>query len=284
MSNQSEESFQLKNQSVGFFIVWPVENSKNVELVFEKFEKVGEDDTKNDQPKNKRAKLDEEKEEKEKKEKEKKEKEEEKEEKKEKKEKKEEEKEEEKEKEEKEKEKEEEEEKLGIVEYDTIDICDPSIEWRAHVTYTTSERSDSKGLAAIIAKTFNDNYYEMKKADPKMYEHPGKIFITKTGVVNMNAIFNPGKPRLDANDDVKAREGYLKSCLQELGEYMKKEGIKTIAMPWFMNCDLAGGDWSDTLKLITKFANEHNVYVLLCSLKPIRREQLIYYDVKERDK
>ena len=80
----------------------------------------------------------------------------------------------------------------------------------------------------------------------------------------MYAQLFPGKPK--NGDTYEQRKKWFSVCLQKIG---KAKGIeKSIAFPYKIGCGLAGGDWTDYLRMIKKFALDNpHIDVLIVSLE-----------------
>lgn len=102
---------------------------------------------------------------------------------------------------------------------------------------------------------------------------PGEISVMGNGenqryIINMYAQIRPGCSSLyvlkqsdGANDRIK----YFISCLQKIKQI---ENLESIAFPFGIGCNLAGGDWSKYYKILKKFAESiPEVKVYIISLK-----------------
>jgi O-acetyl-ADP-ribose deacetylase (regulator of RNase III) len=66
-------------------------------------------------------------------------------------------------------------------------------------------------------------------------------------IANLFAQYYPGKPKY--YETAEKRIAWMASCLKALGDFMNKNNLKTLAIPYGMGCGLAGGDWKQYRKL-----------------------------------
>lgn len=73
-------------------------------------------------------------------------------------------------------------------------------------------------------------------------------------VINMFAQLFPGQPKFpnSAKDGSLARESYFKKCLDNIAAI---PGLKSIAFPYKIGCNLAGGNWDNYQRMIDRFAD-----------------------------
>jgi O-acetyl-ADP-ribose deacetylase (regulator of RNase III) len=105
----------------------------------------------------------------------------------------------------------------------------------------------------------------------KTFDQPGTIKICSSNseevelphIICMFAQFSPGKPGAytydsSVDDSKENRIKWFQSCLLEI----EKLGLKRIAMPYFIGCGLAGGDW----KVYQDLLEKSNVDIVLYQL------------------
>ena len=100
-------------------------------------------------------------------------------------------------------------------------------------------------------------------------ESPGCIIVRGNGedqrfVINMLGQLFPGRPKFPESslDGTAARQGNFKSCLEKIGAI---DGIQSVAFPFKIGSDLAGGDWNTYRSMIEKFAERNpniTVYIV----------------------
>jgi O-acetyl-ADP-ribose deacetylase (regulator of RNase III) len=145
-----------------------------------------------------------------------------------------------------------------------------------------------KGLATIIFKKWKEsNIYSKRTKNSKT----GTIDITETSMTKKKNSHNkiiigtfsqkyPGKPH-KSDDTTNMRIKWFKNCLTQIAEYIdnknnnnnnnennndendNNELIKSVAMPYFIGCGLAGGDWKVYYKIISDWSNENEIDVVL---------------------
>jgi O-acetyl-ADP-ribose deacetylase (regulator of RNase III) len=83
-------------------------------------------------------------------------------------------------------------------------------------------------------------------------------------VINMFAQYYPGRTKYpnSQKDGIKTREKAFYHCLLRVAEI---ENLESIAFPWRIGCNLAGGDWEHYLGKLHNFAkyvsDKHNTIV-----------------------
>jgi hypothetical protein len=120
---------------------------------------------------------------------------------------------------------------------------------------------NAAGLASSIFCTFPyADIYSSRKLNfnPIDEDFPGNISIKGNGnderyVINMIAQYYPGKSQsgynsFDSKDD---RLKYFNRCLSKIAAI---KDLQSIAMPKYVGCNLAGGNWEDYNKLLEIFA------------------------------
>lgn len=120
------------------------------------------------------------------------------------------------------------------------DLLSCDAEYIVQQCNTTSKKC--LGLSSLIAKKWPTcNFYRETR-------EPGSVVI-KERVIGMMAQVNPGKPK--GEETKKSREILFLKCLDQLPP------AKSIAFPFGIGCGLAGGEWTNYLKLI-KFWAKNN--------------------------
>lgn len=79
-------------------------------------------------------------------------------------------------------------------------------------------------------------------------------------VINMFAQYYPGKPKYPESklDGILARQQYFYQCLLKIA---KISDLESIAFPYKIGCNLAGGDWNYYYGVLNNFANHvHDKY------------------------
>lgn len=121
----------------------------------------------------------------------------------------------------------------------------------------------SAGVAKLIFERFpySDTYSSRTDADV-----PATIKILGNGddqryVINMFGQYYPGKPKYpDATlDGTKTRERYFHQCLMKV---INIPELESIAFPYKIGCNLAGGNWNNyfgTLENFSKYAEDDDV-------------------------
>jgi len=90
-------------------------------------------------------------------------------------------------------------------------------------------------------------------------DEPGTIKISGDGqdqrfVVAMFAQVYPGRSKTGYSNDVdsiSSRATYFKTCLNK----MSKISMSSVAFPWRIGCDAAGGDWNFYMDMIVEFSD-----------------------------
>lgn len=113
---------------------------------------------------------------------------------------------------------------------------------------------NSAGMAESIFNAFPwSNIYAERSIDidyKKLPEgnRPGDIVIRGNGtdqryVINMIAQLFPGRPRYpdSTQDGTRARQTFFQICLNKIARI---DGLRSIAFPYRIGCNLAGGDWT----------------------------------------
>ena len=142
------------------------------------------------------------------------------------------------------------------------DLLDSKEKYIAHQCNCLTQ--DSAGAAkAIFDKYPYANTYarRVRLADGTNtnVDVPGTLAVMGNGqdqryVLNMYSQYYPGKPKYPQStlDGIPARRNYFHRCLLRVA---KLPELESIAFPWRIGCNLAGGDWEWYLGTLTNFAN-----------------------------
>lgn len=152
---------------------------------------------------------------------------------------------------------------LAVVQGNLLDATEQYI-----VHQCNSLTVQSAGIARRIFDRFPyaDIYRERTGEGPKSDELPGNIVVRGNGqdlrfVINLMGQYYPGHsvyPDSD-RDGIQTREKAFEECLKKIA---KIPNITSIAFPWKIGCNLAGGDWISYRKMIKNFALDNpNIYV-----------------------
>lgn len=82
-------------------------------------------------------------------------------------------------------------------------------------------------------------------------------------VINMFAQLYPGTPKFptSAKDGSAARERYFQLCLDKISAI---SGLTSIAFPFKIGCNLAGGNWENYQRMIEGFSDKmHNIETII---------------------
>lgn len=103
-------------------------------------------------------------------------------------------------------------------------------------------------------------------------EYPGNILVMGNGnserfIINMMGQFYPGPPKFPDSklDGTKSRERYFKSCLDRIAAI---KDLESVAFPWKIGCNLAGGNWDNYFKMISNFADHMDSIAKVFIYKP----------------
>lgn len=106
--------------------------------------------------------------------------------------------------------------------------------------------------------------------EPPEGRRPGDIVVMGDGgsrrfVVNMLGQFYPGKVRFpdSAKDGFKARRVAFAGCLLKI---LRLGDLHSVAFPWGIGCGAAGGDWSQYLPILERFAARARAKVIIYRL------------------
>ena len=107
------------------------------------------------------------------------------------------------------------------------------------------------GIAKQIATTYpivEKEYREYK--DKKL----GNVLFVKTEKYIVGNCFSQ---TMDFNTDYNA----LELCLDKTVEYMKENGLKSIAIPYKYGCGIANGDWDKVLSIFENKIKDYNLKI-----------------------
>lgn len=146
------------------------------------------------------------------------------------------------------------------------DIFDMDVQYIAHQCNCLT--SHSAGFANVVFKRFpgsdiyKDREYPVDWKNLPENQKPSQI-IVKGKIINMLAQVFPGKPKYDTGiDSPDRRKEYFKDCLDQIS---KIDGLKSVAFPHGIGCNMGGGKWSDYLEMLEEFAKsnpEINVFIV----------------------
>lgn len=142
------------------------------------------------------------------------------------------------------------------------DLLDSKEKYIAHQCNCLTQNSAGTAKAIFDKYPYADTYTRRERlADGTNtnVDVPGTITILGNGqdqryVINMYAQYYPGKSKYPKStlDGIPVRRNYFHRCLLRVA---KIEGLESIALPWRIGCNLAGGDWEWYLGTLTNFAN-----------------------------
>ncbi len=133
----------------------------------------------------------------------------------------------------------------------TGDLLEENTQYIAHQCNCVTNYG--KGLSAALFRRFPwaDTY-----SDRNMPSVPGTIEVFGDGqsqryVINMYSQYNPGRPKR-FDDTFEQRQRWFAECLTQISAI---SGIYEVAFPYLIGCGLAGGNWNDYYRLLTKWAD-----------------------------
>lgn len=129
----------------------------------------------------------------------------------------------------------------------------------------------SKNSAGLAKDLFNKYSYANCYSDRTDSSKPGTIDIRGNGinqrlVINLHGQVYPGKVRYPDSelDGILAREKYFYHGLLRIA---KIPDLQSIAFPWRIGCNLAGGNWGNYFCMLNNFAkyvkNTYDTKVIL---------------------
>lgn len=145
-------------------------------------------------------------------------------------------------------------------------------------------------LAEVI---FNKYPYSDIYTNRKFRDNPGHIIVRGNGttqryIIAMLSQFYPGKPKY-RNDKAYLRRFWFKKCLEEIAAL--GPNLESVAFPYNIGCDAAGGKWDEYKRMIDEFAqkvgsNGTKVYIIKLSQSEqdkYEAEQQEIWDREERE-
>lgn len=138
---------------------------------------------------------------------------------------------------------------INIIEGDLLNAKEKYIAHQANCLTT-----HSAGTAKNIFERFPyANTYVIRTVP----DVPGTIKILGNGIdqryiINFFGQYYPGRPKYPDSklDGIQARKKYFYQCLLEIS---KIPDLESIAFPYGVNCNLAGGNWETTLCQLNNF-------------------------------
>lgn len=127
------------------------------------------------------------------------------------------------------------------------------------------------GIAKSIFEKYpySNSYIDGTKRIPGEIEIRGDG-IDKRFVINLYGQLNPGKPEdyyfnpdNGEGDTERARLKWMVSCLKKVS---KIENLESIAFPYKMGCNLAGGNWNYYQSLLEKFSEAIDAQVFIIKI------------------
>lgn len=148
---------------------------------------------------------------------------------------------------------------IGTVTFVTGNILDAKEQYICHQCNCTSR--GSKGLAKTIFTAWPwANIYNLDRTGML-----GEILIShcpsgdKPSVIHMLAQYAPVS-RTAPERGLNARKGLFLGCLRKIQNI---QDLESVAFPDHIGCGLAGGQWDVYLDMITKFATNNDVRVVI---------------------
>jgi len=136
------------------------------------------------------------------------------------------------------------------------DILDAKEKYIAHQTNCVSKTWS--GVARVIFEKYT---YANTYLDREIPNAPGTIDIWGDGeenrfVINMYGQMFPGRSNEENEDNANARQKWFYACLTKIS---KIKDLESIAMPYYIACGLAGGDWEYYYSVISNFEKHMNI-------------------------
>lgn len=140
-----------------------------------------------------------------------------------------------------------------MIEIVTGDLLLSNEQYIAHQCNCLTQKSAGTAKAIFDQFPYSNTYAD--RVDPDVM---GTIKILGNGleqryIINMFAQYYPGKSKYPNSniDGIKVREKAFHQCLLRIA---KLPGLKSIAFPWRIGCNLGGGNWDHYLGTLTNFA------------------------------
>jgi len=136
------------------------------------------------------------------------------------------------------------------------DIFELDVQYIAHQCNCVT--SHSAGFAQEVFERFpNSDIYKERPKKVKYNDLPKDrqlgIIVVRDKIINMLAQLYPGKPQY-SNDTKEIRIEAFRSCLRKVGEI---KGIKSIAFPYGIGCNMGGGKWETYYSAIEEFSKNN---------------------------
>lgn len=137
----------------------------------------------------------------------------------------------------------------------------------------------TKNSAGTAKNIFNKYPYANTYVTRTQPSIPGNIDILGNGsserwIINMYSQYYPGVPKYVNSqlDGVQIRKKYFYQCLLKISRI---SNLQSIAFPYKINCNLAGGDWNITFGQLKNFEKYvHNKFGTLIFLYCLNKEKL----------
>ena len=145
------------------------------------------------------------------------------------------------------------------------DLTEAKEKYIAHQCNCTTK--SVKGLAvAVFGKFPYANIYKDRRAFGAT--EPGKIIVCGNGttqryVINMLAQYSGGRPKKPETYETRAQ--YFQQCLDQIKQI---PDLESIAFPYNIGCGMAKGNWPRYQKMLSDFAAEVGVPVVLYRYEP----------------
>lgn len=136
------------------------------------------------------------------------------------------------------------------IEHKNGDILNATEQYIAHQANCVTKHS--RGLATAIFNKFPDANIYVERETKARTDVPGTIEV-RGRIINMLAQYNPGKPHKSLDTGEK-RKRWFQLCLDKIAEL---EDIDSVAFPFQIGCNLAGGVWSEYLEILNNFSTDH---------------------------
>lgn len=149
-----------------------------------------------------------------------------------------------------------------MIEIITGDLLEAPEKYIAHQCNCLTQNSAGTAKAIFDKYPYANTYQRRERlpsGETSNIDVPGTIVILGNGqdqryVINMYAQYYPGRSKYPKSslDGIPVRQNYFYKCLLRIANL---PDLESIAFPWRISCNLAGGDWEHTLGQINIFAN-----------------------------